>query len=45
MLYYLNLLESRTIEGNSPVKKNKVSLLLLFLSTSGHQKLVGISRN
>ena len=38
-------LESETIEGDSPVNENNLSLSLLFLSTPGHEWPGGIRRN
>jgi hypothetical protein len=34
----MKLLESNTKEGDSPLIENYISLLLLYLSNSGHQE-------
>ena len=41
----MKLLESGTVGGDSPVIENILSLLSLFLSTSGHEWPGGIWRN
>ena len=41
----MKLLESDTIDGDSPVIENNLSLLLLFLSTPGHEWPGGIQQN